>query len=203
MSWENFALPLPLLAVAVIAVFLGLYERRRVVIEKTVLIALLTALATVGRVLFAAVASVQASSFIIITAGMALGPEIGAMTGLMTGAASNLLLGLGPWAPWQMLAWGLMGFGAGLLRRPLLAFKPLRVAYGFTWGFLFGWVMNLWYTASYAESSGWSAYWLACVASLPFDAAHAGANVVLILWAGDGLTRSLHRVARRYGLLRN
>ncbi|MDR1960951.1 MAG: ECF transporter S component [Gracilibacteraceae bacterium] len=201
MSWGNLVLPPPLLAVGLIAAFLIFYERRRIVIEKTVLIALLTALATIGRLLFAMIGSVQAASFIIIAAGMSLGPEIGCMVGLMTGAASNLVLGLGPWAPWQMLAWGLMGGAAGFLHRPLLAWKTLRVAYGFIWGFLFGWLMNLWFVAAgYADSAGWSAYWPACVASLPFDAAHAVTNAALLLWAGDGLAGSLHRVARRYGL---
>ncbi len=41
--------------------------------------------------------------------------SIGAMTGLV----SNFLFGQGPWTPFQMLTWELIGFLSGILAEPL------------------------------------------------------------------------------------
>ena len=39
------------------------------------------------------------------------------MVGALAALASNFFFGQGPWTPWQMYAWGLVGYGAGLLAK--------------------------------------------------------------------------------------
>ena len=59
---------------------------------------------------------------------------------------SNLILGQGPWTPWQMFAWGSMGYLVGILVRSGLIKGRLILSFlGFFLGILFGWVMNLWF----------------------------------------------------------
>ena len=58
--------------------------------------------------------------------------------------------GIGPWLPFQMLALGWMGGGAGLLGRATRRLDPrlevvVLAAYGWVWGFLYGAIMNLWF----------------------------------------------------------
>lgn len=170
-------------------------------VEKTVLIALLSSLSTVGRVLFAGIPSVQPSSFIIIMAGLCFGKEIGIMTGLVTALASNLILGQGPWTLWQMFAWGLMGLLSALLSKPLISFKFFRAVYGVAWGFLFGWIMNLWYYTGYNTEIGLSYYITAGISSFPFDLLHGLSNGLLMIFSGDLFLRAFRRIGIKYGIL--
>ena len=61
-------------------------------------------------------------TFIVLVSGVALGPAPGFVVGATTAVVSNLFFGQGPWTPWQMLAWGLVGVVGGLMgirgRRP-------------------------------------------------------------------------------------
>ena len=72
-------------------------------------IALLAALASAGRMALAAIPSVQPASFIVMLCGMALGGGAGLYCGLITALLSSLLTSVGPWTIWQALLWGLMG----------------------------------------------------------------------------------------------
>jgi energy-coupling factor transport system substrate-specific component len=145
-----------------------------------VMIALLTALASYGRAMFALfIPSVQPSSFIIIMAGHLMGPGAGLATGLLTGLLSNMLISITPYTIWQMLLWGLMGFFAGLLPKKTGRFA--LSAYGAGWGFVFGWVMNIvFYTLGLAPFT-LAAYLAICVLSFPMDLAHAVTNAVLLV----------------------
>ena len=50
-----------------------------------------------------------------ILAAVAFGGETGFLVGAMSMLTSNVLFGQGPWTPFQMFAWGFVGFLAGLL----------------------------------------------------------------------------------------
>jgi hypothetical protein len=65
-----------------------------------------------GRIPFAALPGVQPTSFLVMVSGLVFGPQAGFMIGAMAALASNFFLGQGPWTPWQMLGWGLMGMSA-------------------------------------------------------------------------------------------
>lgn len=93
------------------------FERRKVKAEEIVLIAMLAAIAAVSRVAFVvAPPNVQPASFVIMMTGLVFGAETGFMVGCITALVSNIFLGQGPWTPWQMFAWGMLGFTAGLVR---------------------------------------------------------------------------------------
>lgn len=154
--------------------------------------------------------------FLVVLAGAAFGPRFGLLLGLTSMALSAVLTGgIGPWLPFQMLGLGWMGAGAGLVGRlsarlPRAAEVGVLAAYGWIWGFLYGAIMNLWFWpfavdggplsylpgAPLAEtvSRYWSFY---AVTSLPWDAAGALTNAVLIVLTGRALLRSMRRFADR------
>ena len=82
-------------------------------------VATLAALAALGRDAFAAVPDVKPITAIVLVSGVAFGAGPGFAVGAIGGLASNILLGEGPWTPWQMLGWGLVGVLGALLARPL------------------------------------------------------------------------------------
>lgn len=155
-------------------------------------VAILTALSAAGRALTSGIPSVQPSSFIIMLCGATLGGGAGLFCGMLTAVLSNLMLGsLGPYTVWQMLLWGLMGL---LSPKPMNANVVIRVLYGAVWGFVFGWVMNLWFPLAGFIPLNWTSLVAACVASFSFDLAHALCNAGLCLVFGGVLMG----VVRRY-----
>lgn len=182
--------------------FIIRFERRKVAGRELVLLAVLAAIAAVSRVPFASIPSVQPTTFVIIVAALAFGAESGFVVGALAALVSNLFLGQGPWTPWQMYAWGMIGLSAGLLRNTwMMKHKVGKVIFGFITGILFGWVMNLWYFVSLDESITITAIIARYSASLYFDLAHAFSNVFFLLIFADSWLKILQRFRKKYGLL--
>jgi energy-coupling factor transport system substrate-specific component len=153
--------------------------------------------------------------FLVILAGAAFGPRFGMILGITSFVVSAILSGgFGPWLPFQMLALGWMGAGAGFVGLATRRMRPwaevgVLAAYGWAWGFLFGAILNLWFWPfqrggaldwqpgmSLGESL--ARYWSFYVAtSLAWDAAGALANAVIILIVGRALLATLRRYAHR------
>lgn len=204
--WKDHFLLLSFGVVSISIIFLILrFESRKVEARELVLLAVLAAIAAVGRVPFASIPSVQPTSFVILISGYVFGAESGFMIGAVAALASNMFLGQGPWTPWQMTAWGLIGLTAGLLRNTAFMNRSLgRILFGLIWGFLFGWIMNIWGFFSLTQSTGTTtlteilAYF---AGSAFFDSLHALSNAVLLLLFGNTWIKSLTRFKRKYGLI--
>ena len=108
----------------------GWYERSHPSRGSSRWSATLAALAALGRIAFAPLPNVKPTTDIVLISGYALGGAPGFAVGAVAALASNFFFGQGPWTPWQMAAWGLIGVvGAGLARltaRPASAAGPLR-----------------------------------------------------------------------------
>ncbi|WP_165061954.1 ECF transporter S component [Adlercreutzia sp. ZJ154] len=154
------------------------------------------AVAVAGRVAFASIASVQPVTAVCIMAGILLGRRYGFAVGAMAAFASNMFLGQGAWTIWQMAAWGLSGWLAGVLgARGLFGCKDapkvragaggvrtlLVYAYGFFVSLLFGFIMNTWIVAMFGGAMQWQAVVGVYAAGLPFDIAHAVSTVVFLV----------------------
>jgi energy-coupling factor transport system substrate-specific component len=162
------------------------------------------------------VAGFSAMFIVVLLAGNAFGPSFGWLLGAVGTFASGLFVGgLGPWLPFQMVAVGWVGMGAGLL--PRRTTWPRRVgalaAYGFVVGYAFGALMNLWSWPFLAGSSdlGWDASAGAAenlrhyatfyaVTSFAWDTFRAVGNALLVLALGRPLLATLDRAARKLRL---
>jgi energy-coupling factor transport system substrate-specific component len=162
------------------------------------------------------IAGASAMFIVVLVAGNSFGPGFGFVLGAVGTFASGLFVGgLGPWLPFQMVAVGWVGMGAGLMPRGdrwALRIGCLTV-YGIAAGFLFGAIMNLWSWPYIAGSSdvGWSPQLGApanlaryarfyLLTSLGWDTARAIGNAALVLVLGRPLLTSLDRAARRMHL---
>jgi energy-coupling factor transport system substrate-specific component len=164
--------------------------------KELALIAALAAAAAGGRVLFAFIPNVQPVTIIVAVSGATLGPRAGLAVGGSAALLSNAFLGQGPWTPWQMIGWGLVGASAGLMRRPLRNRYALA-AFGVAWGFLFDWLMDLWAWSALGQSATAGSFMAFVATGLPFDIAHATGNALIALIAGPLLIRTLDRYAQR------
>lgn len=114
-NFNQTALLTLVVVLASIGVFFASYEASRPRLRDIMPTVVLAALAAAGRILFAPIPDFKPVSAIAIIAGVAFGRKSGFMVGALAALASNFFFGQGPWTPWQMYAWGLAGYGAGLL----------------------------------------------------------------------------------------
>jgi energy-coupling factor transport system substrate-specific component len=190
MSSDTVALALlTAIAVGLVAVETGPNRSRELA-----LVAALAAAAAGGRVLFAAIPNVQPVTMMVAIAGVTLGARAGLATGAAAALASNAFLGQGPWTPWQMAGWAMVGVTAALAA-PLLRHRLALALFGLVWGFLFDWFMDVWAWTSLG--GGGTSFFALVSTGIWFDVAHAAGNVILALVAGPTLIRMLDRYARK------
>jgi energy-coupling factor transport system substrate-specific component len=185
--------------------FLVRFEKRKIDPRELVLLAVLASIAAVVRIPFASIPSVQPTTFVIMMSGLVFGAESGLVIGAVAALASNMILGQGPWTPWQMLAWGLVGLTAGLLRKTRLMNHTFgKITFGIIWGFLFGWIMNLWGLLGLMQSGTpltFESMLVYFAGSSLFDSMHSISNVFFLLLFGNLWMKNLTRFKVKYGLL--
>jgi energy-coupling factor transport system substrate-specific component len=114
MSWQLASF---LLVGLVLGVGWLAYERTRPSARMAAVVAIMAALAALGRDAFAALPDVKPITAMTFVVGYALGPLPGFTVGALGMLVSNFMLGQGPYTPWQMAAWGMVGLGGALLGR--------------------------------------------------------------------------------------
>jgi energy-coupling factor transport system substrate-specific component len=196
---SNISIMAPVAALLVLGYFYLRFEEKRSDAKLIAIIGVMSALSVAGRVLFAAVPNIKPSTFIIVISGYVFGPVPGFMVGATTALVSNLFFGQGPWTVWQMLAWGLAGLVSGLFARGRLLDGRLRLSvYCAAWGFLFGWIMNLYFVLGFVRPISLKSFLAAYSASLAFDVLHAAGNFLFAFALGPTLIAMLRRYQSRF-----
>jgi energy-coupling factor transport system substrate-specific component len=196
MSWTLASFLI--LALALAAGF-GWYERSRPSSRTIAIVAALAALATLGRIAFAPLPSVKPTTDIVLIAGFVLGGPPGFAVGAVAAIASNIVFGQGPWTPWQMLAWGMVGLlGAALGRRrarplPRLVMALICGAAGFAYGL----VLNFYTFVTFTGQHTLAQFLVIEGSAFSFDLAHAIGNFLFYLAFGPALVRALQRFRLR------
>ena len=112
---EQAALAMLIVVALVLALFFAGYEASRPGLRQIMPTLVLAALAAAGRILFGPIPDFKPVSAIAIIAGATLGRRNGFMVGALAALTSNFFFGQGMWTPWQMYAWGLVGYVGGAL----------------------------------------------------------------------------------------
>ena len=103
-----------LAAILIIAIsiflFMWSFEKRKPKTREVVVLAVMTGIATLGRVMFFMLPQFKPCVAIIIITGIMLGKQSGFLCGALTAFVSDFFFGQGPWTPWQMFAFGIIGF---------------------------------------------------------------------------------------------
>jgi energy-coupling factor transport system substrate-specific component len=185
-----------ILIIGVILCIFRYFEKSKPSVESIVLIAILVAIASLGRLPTAALLSIQASSFIIIMAGLVFGKEIGFITGVLTAVVTDLFLGIGYWTVFQMIGWGIMGLTAGIFSSKLENVY-IRAGFGFIWGFFYGWITDL-SMLPFLSTIDLNAFLGIFAASVPFDLSHGVTNVILLVLLYSLFKRIFNRAKDKF-----
>jgi energy-coupling factor transport system substrate-specific component len=192
----------PLASALLVSLVLGVgwlaYERARPSARMVAVVGTLAAVAALGRDAFVALPDVKPITAMTLVVGYALGPLPGFTVGALGMLASNFVLGQGPYTPWQMAAWGLVGLGGAALGRlsgRRLGRVELAIACALA-ALAAKELMNL-YTWTIGASHSPAAFLAVAVAALPFDLTDTAASFLFGFAFGPELARLLARMRAR------
>ncbi|MFD2045895.1 ECF transporter S component [Ornithinibacillus salinisoli] len=157
---------------------------------KLTLLALLAAIAVVGRITLSFVPNIQPVTSMVIICGIILGPVAAVLLGLLTTFLSNMLLGMGIWTIWQIVSWAIIGIVSGLIGKTKKSI-PLYgiVLFSILSGYFYGFVISL---TQYQITGKFLPYYLA---GLPYDTYHAIGNAFFITMIYPVLTYFMKKYA--------
>ena len=185
--------------------FALIFESRKPQARELVVIAVLCAIAVAGRAAFFMIPQFKPVAAVVIIAGVAFGGETGFLVGAMAAFISNMFFGQGPWTPWQMFAFGSMGFVAGVLfRRGAARRRPLILSAfgGFVTFFIYGGIMSPASVLMFQPSPTIEMFLIYYLRGIPFDLIHAAATVIFLALISRPMLEKLDRIKVKYGLVK-
>jgi len=176
------------------------FEKGKANAKTLIMIAVITALSVVGRIIFSPIPGFKPVTAIVLLAGVYFGSEAGFVTGALTAVISNFYFGQGPWTSFQMFVWGFIGFLAGLFASRLKKSKLLLILFGAFSGVLFSLLMDIW-SAIWADGRfNLSRYFAAVSSSVPFTVTYVVSNVVFLLIMVVPADKIFNRIKTKYDI---
>ena len=176
------------------------FEKEKQSATRLILIAAMTALSVSGRFLFGMLPFFKPVTAMTVITAIAFGPEAGFMTGALTAVISNFYFGQGPWTPFQMFAWGMIGFLAGVLKKPLRRSRVLLLLYGVFAGIFYSLLLDVFSTLWQDNRFLPSRYLAMLLTSLPMTAVYAASNVIFLFLLAKPMGEKLERMRKKYGI---
>ena len=181
----------------------GMLRKRR----ELVVIAVMSAIAVGARSLFYMLPQVKPMAAIVIITGAALGANAGFATGTVSVLVSNFVFGQGPWTPWQMVAFGILGYLAGVF------FAKIKIEnrkglfwlslYGGVSVFgLYGFIMDTASVIMSTQQIHWKLLLASYMTGIVFNFIH-GLGTGVFLWIlAIPMLKKIYRINRKYGIVK-
>lgn len=180
------------------------FENRKPKARELVIISALCAIGVAGRTAFFMLPQFKPVAAIVIISGVAFGGETGFLVGAITAFVSNFFFGQGPWTPWQMFSFGIIGFLAGIMFQKgiLRKTKTDMCVFGFVATFvIYGGIMNPASVIMWQSNININMVLSSYVMGMPFDFIHAVSTVFFLFFAAEPMLEKLERIKIKYGLI--
>ncbi len=184
--------------------FIMIFEDRKPQARELIVIAVLCAIGVAGRGAFFMLPHFKPIAAIVIISGVAFGGETGFLVGAMIAFASNMFFGQGPWTPWQMFGFGVIGLLAGVLfRKGWLRSNNISLAIfgGLATFFIYGGILNPASVLMFYTKPTFEMFIFAYMRGIPVDLVHASSTVFFLLIMAEPMLEKLDRIKVKYGLI--
>jgi energy-coupling factor transport system substrate-specific component len=185
--------------------FFAGFESRKPQARELVTLAVMCAIAVASRAAFIWAPNFKPIGGIVMITAMAFGPQAGFMTGSLSLIVSDMIFGQGPWTPWQMFSFGLLGFISGLLARKgiLTEKRPLIDA---VIGFLLmvlvvGPILDTCAIFTMAQMINTESVLAVYLAGLPVNISQGTAVFLCVLLLTRPMMNKLERIKIKYGMI--
>jgi len=180
--------------------FLAFENKSNVNTRRIVILAVMIGISVLGRSIFAFVPFFKPVAAIVILAGIYFGPEMGFLCGAMSALISNFYFGQGPWTPFQMLIWGIIGLIAGLFAKYMLKNKILLIIFAGLAGVIYSLGMDIWVVVWFDGSFNLTRYFAALIIALPITLVYAISNIAFLVTIINLVGKKLQRLKTKYGI---
>lgn len=186
------------LAVTVLALllFIAGFEKKRTGTYRLILVAVMVALSVAGRF----IPFFKPVTALTIIAAMYLGGESGFLVGALSAVISNFYFGQGPWTPFQMFAWGMIGLIAGFLASPLKKSRVFLLVYGLVSGVAYSFIVDIWTVLWYNGTFSGTLYLSALATAIPYTALYSVSNIIFLWLFAKPFGEKLERIKIKYGV---
>ncbi len=195
---DNYYL-ISLVIILIGIVIVGLYYRRRIKAREIVLITSLSALIAISRGVMAWAPEIKPVSALVITVASIFGSVPGMLIGALSAFLSNFFIGQGPWTPFQIIAWALVGFFGGFIKTdnkviPMVLSIPLVLG-------IYSISVNIASAILITGSLTWDSFVTMEISGFPLDLVHTGCTVVVIFFIWNPFRKKLMRMHTKYKVL--
>ena len=183
--------------------FFMAFERRKPQARELVVLAVMIALAVIGRVAIP-IPHFKAAFAIIMLTGIAFGPEAGFVVGAITAFASNFFYGQGAYMPWQMMAYGAGGMLSGFFfAKGRFPQKPwIMAVFGFFAVILWvGPLLDCSHIFLMLSQINWDGVIATFISGFYVNITQAICTALVMLFLGRPLLDKLDRIKVKYGMM--
>lgn len=202
---ENYYATSLIIVIETMIPFFMVFEDRDPQARELVVISVLAAIAVAGRGVFFMLPQFKPVAAIVIIAGVCFGGEAGFLVGAVSGIVSNFFFGQGPWTPWQMFGFGIIGFIAGLLfKKGMLKKKKLSLCIygGISTFFIYGFLLDTASIFMFSEKNITKAGAISVyISGIPFNIVHGISTVFFLFILSKPMIEKLDRIKVKYGLI--
>ncbi|MDR1068687.1 MAG: ECF transporter S component [Clostridiales Family XIII bacterium] len=206
LKFQNNALILAVIAFMSFVPFAVSFEKRRPKPAEIMPIVVLTAIAVVGRVIMTPIPNFQPVSALVVFTGIFFGRRSGYLMGAFTALISDMMLGMGPWLPWQMYGWGVMGYFAGVLADRGAFGKGRTWAvflYGIASSAFYGLMLDTWFIIGFVSDITPVTAAAAYAAGIAMNISHIISTVVFLSLTYVPWGRKIRRIKIKYDMISN
>lgn len=179
------------------------FEFRQIKALELSILAIMTALAVGSRLAFAWLPYFKPIGGIIVVSGLAFGPSYGFFVGAFSMLISNIFFGQGPWTPWQMLAFGILGFLSSLIKPKYRKKSFMAILSFFLIVLVTGPILDtssvLFYTEKFSLKTAIPIY----LAGLPVNIYLGLSTGLFIFVLGEEILAELEKLKKKYKLFEN
>ncbi|SEK43113.1 hypothetical protein SAMN04488700_1410 [Carnobacterium iners] len=164
--------------------------------QRLTLLAMLTTLCYVSRLMFQFLPNVQPVTVILIILTLTLGVVDALIVSLLSILISNINLGMGVWTIAQIVSFSLIVMMTGLLIKPIFKKLPffILIIYAVFTGYAYGFIISL----VQAPFFGIQNFWVYYLSGLSFDTLHAFGNGIFYLLLAPILFPLLTKSLEKY-----
>ena len=106
----------------------------------------------------------------------------------------------GPWTPFQMFSWGIVGLIAGVFAPQLKKSLVFRIIYSAVSGVLYSLLMDIYTTLWYDGTFNLTRYIAAVTSAVPVTLTYVVSNVAFIIVLAKPIGSVLERIKTKYGM---
>jgi len=200
-EFKQTALLSAMVAMVALLPFFLRFENTSVKPRDIMPIVVMAALAVALRIVMTPVFYLSPVSAMVIISGLGFGKRSGFMTGALIAIVSNLFLSQGPWTPWQMYNWGLMGYLAGAIADKEFMKKRWQVCvFGAIMSLFYNVVMDTYSAFGFMGASSSQSIAAVYLAGLSYGASHVFSTVVFLFLIYKPWMLKFTRIKAKYGI---